>query len=105
MKNSFSKVCSRMGFGILSSERGGSPANVSGRLQNGGGGGDAEDPWESLCSQPPADFGDHFSRAGTDEGWLWPKVGAVLVYRVIRLSVRWALRKHGWAERPSGTSF
>lgn len=60
MKNSFSEVCSRMGFGILSSGRGGSPAHVSGGLQNGGGGGDAEDPWESLCSQPPADFGGRF---------------------------------------------
>lgn len=53
MKNSFSEVCSRMGFGILSSERGGSPANVSGGLQKGGSGGGCKRPLgEPLLAAP-----------------------------------------------------
>lgn len=53
MKNSFSELCSRMGFGILSSGRGGSPANVSGGLQKGGSGGGCKRPLgEPLLAAP-----------------------------------------------------
>lgn len=97
MKNSFSEVCSRMGFGILSSGRGGSPAHVSGGLQNGGGGGAAEDPRESLCSQPPADFGARFCQRWDRPGLAMAKGGSCAC-----LSSYWAVSKVGPKETRLG---